>query len=140
MILEPTTMNAGGSSKGGGFMLNAIYGLGRLFMSRGWIIGLSLIALTVVLGTQGFLATKWDNGSELSFTDALYKAVSLLAIQTGAVPAAKVWQLELASANRTIRACCWVPTCPSQPACSLYFSRNESAFVPPRPLIACCTL
>ncbi len=96
MILEPTTMNAGGRSKRGGFTLDAIYALGRLFMSKGWIIGLSLIALTVVLGTHGFLATKWENDGNLSFTDALYKAVSLLAIQTGAVPAAKIWQLELA--------------------------------------------
>jgi hypothetical protein len=77
-------------------MLDALYRVGRLFMSRGWIFGLLLIALTVGLGTHGFLATKWDNSRELSFADALYKAVSLLAIQTGAVPASGIWQLELA--------------------------------------------
>ena len=75
-------------------MLNAIYRLGRLFMSKGWIVGLLLIALTVGFGTHGFLAR--NNGSEPSFTDALYKAISLLAIQTGAVSTAGNWQLELA--------------------------------------------
>jgi hypothetical protein len=77
-------------------MLDEIYRVGRLFMSKGWIVGLLLIALTIGFGTHGFLATKWDNGSQLSFADALYKAISLLAIQTGAVPAAGVWQLEVA--------------------------------------------
>ena len=77
-------------------MLDRIYHLGRLFMSRGWLLGLLLIALTIGFGTQGFLATKWDGGGDLSFSDALYKAISLLAIQTGAMPTRGVWQLEFA--------------------------------------------
>ena len=36
-------------------MLNALYRLGRLFMSRGWIAGLLLIVLTIGFGTTGFL-------------------------------------------------------------------------------------
>jgi hypothetical protein len=94
--VERTLMHDGGPSQREGFMLNVIYRLGRLLVSRGWMIGLLLIALTVGFGTRGFLATKWPDGSPLSFTDALYSAISLLAIQTGAVPTAGVWPLELA--------------------------------------------
>jgi voltage-gated potassium channel Kch len=77
-------------------VLSFIYHIGRLFMSKGWIVGLLLIALTVGIGTHGFLATKWADGSDLSFSDAIYHAISLLAIQSGAVPTVGNLPLELA--------------------------------------------
>jgi len=77
-------------------MLNVSYRLGRLFMSRGWIVGLLLIVLTIGFGTTGFLDEKFDSGKEHGFLDALYKAASLLAIQTGSLPTSGNWRLELA--------------------------------------------
>jgi len=77
-------------------MLDFVYRLGRIFMAKGWVAGLLLIALTIGFGTQGFLATKWESGGELTLSDALYKAASLLAIQTGSLPTSGNWQLELA--------------------------------------------
>ena len=77
-------------------MLDAIDRVGRLFMAKGWIVGLLLVALTVGLGTLGFRETSWDDGSRLGFGDALYKAISLLAIQTGAVPTRGAPLLEIA--------------------------------------------
>lgn len=76
--------------------MNTVYRLGRLFMARGWWLGLLLIALTIGFGTHGFRATTWDDKSELTWGDAIYKAASLLAIQTGALPTAGNWTLELA--------------------------------------------
>jgi hypothetical protein len=77
-------------------MLNFVYRFGRLFMSRGWIVGLLLIVLTIGIGTTGFLDEKFDNGKDHSLFDALYKAASLLAIQTGSLPTSSNWPLELA--------------------------------------------
>jgi voltage-gated potassium channel Kch len=73
-------------------MLDATYRIGRLLLSRGWIVGLSLIALTIGFGTSGFLG----EGRALSFGDALYHAIGLLAIETGDVAASGNWHLELA--------------------------------------------
>ena len=63
--------------------LSHFYTLGRFLMSWGWVIGLLLIFATICLGTIGFLSTEWENHTPLSVRDALYKAISLLAIQTG---------------------------------------------------------
>jgi hypothetical protein len=73
-----------------------IYLLGRLLMSRGWIVGLLLIALTIGLGTTGFYKTTHGDGPPFSFLDALYHSMALLAIETGSVSAEGNWQLELA--------------------------------------------
>lgn len=51
-------------------MLALAFRFDRLFVTHGWLVGLLLVALTVGLGTHGFLATKWDNGSDLSLADA----------------------------------------------------------------------
>lgn len=78
-------------------MLTWVFTVGRLFMARGWMIGLLLVLLTVGLGTGGFWLTApddWPDTERLS--DALYKAIGLLAIETGAVPTAGNWALEVA--------------------------------------------
>jgi hypothetical protein len=77
-------------------MLDRIYRIGRILMSRAWTIGLALIVLTVGFGTRGFLRTTWEDGTPLRFLDAAYKAVSLLAIEFGDRSIAGIWQLELA--------------------------------------------
>jgi hypothetical protein len=65
-------------------------------MSKGWIVDSQQIVLTIGFGTHGFLDRESGNGSNPSFADALYKAIALLAIQTGATRTASMWQLELA--------------------------------------------
>jgi hypothetical protein len=76
--------------------MDTIYFFGRLFMSRGWLVGLLLIALTIGFGTSGFLKTTHECDEPFSLLDALYHSMALLAIETGSVPGAGNWQLELA--------------------------------------------
>lgn len=77
-------------------MLDFIFRTGLFVVSKVWIFGLAILILTVSLGTAGFLRTTWDDGTHLSFLDSLYSAVSLLAIETGAVAASDNLSLEAA--------------------------------------------
>jgi len=77
-------------------MLTIVYRVGQCFVSRGWILGLVLIVLTLWLGTAGFLATRWEDGTRLTWADALYNSLGLLAIQSGSVPTTGNWSLEAA--------------------------------------------
>ncbi|MFO0815392.1 MAG: RyR domain-containing protein [Gemmatales bacterium] len=78
--------------------LDTIFWVGRQFMSIGWVLGLALIVGTIVLGSIGFKAEVFENQEQTphSWSDALYKAASLLAIQTGSVPVKRNWILDLA--------------------------------------------
>ena len=78
--------------------LDTIFWVGRQFMSKGWVLGLALIVGTIVLGSIGFKAEVFENQEQTphSWSDALYKAASLLAIQTGSVPVKRNWILDLA--------------------------------------------
>ncbi len=77
-------------------MLVHLHRAGRFFVSRGWVAGLVLIVLTIGLGTVGFLSEKFDSGKDHTLLDAIYKAASLLAIQTGSIPTSGNLVLEIA--------------------------------------------
>jgi hypothetical protein len=98
-------------------MLDRCYSLSRLFMAKGWIVGVLSIPVTVGFGTNGFVGAKREVGSDLSLADALDKAISLLAVRTGAVRTASVWQLELA---RKRYASEFVRSTPRVPALAVY--------------------
>lgn len=76
--------------------LDNIFWVGRQFMSKGWVLGLALIVGTIVLGSIGFKTEVFDNQAPHSWSDAIYKAASLLAIQTGSLPVKCNWILDLA--------------------------------------------
>jgi hypothetical protein len=77
-------------------MLNFLVSAGRMFLSRGWIAGLVLIVATASFGTVGFLNENDLSKKSYTIPDAIYKAISLLAIQLDLQPTPSNWQLELA--------------------------------------------
>lgn len=77
-------------------MLDFIFRMGLFLVSKVWIPGLAILILTVSLGAAGFLQTTRDDGTHLSFLDSHYSAISLLAIETGAVATSDNISLEAA--------------------------------------------
>lgn len=69
---------------------------GQWLVRQAWWAWGVLVFVTVLFGTIGFLATRWDPKTPLDFSDALYRAISLLAIATGNVQTTGNWGLEVA--------------------------------------------
>jgi RyR domain/TrkA-N domain len=72
-----------------------IFRLVRGFRKIGWLLTFAVMILTALFGTLGFKLTTFDGVTPHTWADAAYKGISLLAIQTGSVPAKDNEFLEL---------------------------------------------